>query len=311
MVFAPIVLFTYNRPEETRKTLQSILTNAECEKSVLYIFSDAPKKETDREKVEQVRKILHELPRNRFADIEIIEQTENRGLAKSIISGVQYVFEAHDRIIVLEDDCEVSPYFLNYMNGALEQYENDDSIGSISGYSPELKTKLDTDVYAVLRSCSWSWSCWKKVWDRVDFSVQDYPALRYNKAFIRDMNRAGNDRMYRLIRQVKYNLQSWSVRFGADLTKRGLLTVYPKYSYVKNIGLESGGVHSSKKAPKALKVTNKLAIPQPVFPSKLTENSEIEGEFRRIYGGNAVSRLKRDLYVFGGERIIDYVKRKK
>ena len=310
MNFAPIALFTYNRPEETSAALNAVYANPECGETVLFVFSDAPKKDADIEKVKKVRELLHNIPDDKFKDIRITEQTENQGLAKSIISGVNMVFKEFDRIIVLEDDCEVSPYFLNYMNKALEKYEKNDAIGSISGFSPVLKNAAADDVYAVLRSCSMSWASWKHVWERVDFDVKDYEELRHDKSFIHAMNRAGNDRMYRFIRQKKYNLQSWSIRFGADLTKRGLLTIYPKYSYVKNVGLESGGVHSSSNASDALKAANDMALKDPVLPDKLFENKKIEREFRRIYGGSLINRLKRNVYVYFAEGIIDNVRKK-
>ena len=310
MNLAPIALFTYNRPEETSATLDAICANPESTGSVLFVFSDAPKKEEDVDKVEKVRALRHGIPAGRFKEVRIIEQTSNLGLAKAIISGVNTVLAEFDRIIVLEDDCEVSPYFLNFMNKALEKYENSGSIGSISGFSPALKKAPDDDVYAVMRSCSMSWASWKYVWERVDFDVKDYRKMRNDIRFIRAMNRAGNDRMYRFIRQKKYDLQSWSIRFAADLTKRGLLTVYPKYSYVMNNGLESGGVHSSCSAPDALKTENDMAVRDPVLPDTLKENRKIEREFYSIYGGSMKSRIKRSIYVYLGERIIDRVKRK-
>ena len=37
--FAPIVLFVYNRPEHTRKTVEALLRNCGAEQTEIYIYS--------------------------------------------------------------------------------------------------------------------------------------------------------------------------------------------------------------------------------------------------------------------------------
>ena len=37
---APILLFVYNRPQHTRRLLDSLLANDECRLSSLYVYSD-------------------------------------------------------------------------------------------------------------------------------------------------------------------------------------------------------------------------------------------------------------------------------
>lgn len=311
MRYAPIVLFTYNRPLLTERTIYALSTNKECKDSELYIFSDAPKSNKDVKAVEEVRRVIEKIDLSAFKEVHKTYQKENKGLAKSVIDGVNAVFESHDSVIVLEDDCEVSPYFLNYMNGALNSYKDNPLIGSITGYSPFLRGKYKDDVYAVMRSCSWGWGTWRNIWSRMDFSMPQYFEWKKDIAFIRKMNRCGNDRMYRLIRQVKYSLQSWSIRFGAYLVAHDLLTVYPRYSYIMNKGLEEGGVHSSANAPQEMKVGNNMSVCDPVFPVGISENKEIEKEFYKIYGGSLLGCLKRIIYVYGGENIIDAVREKR
>lgn len=45
-------------------------------------------------------------------------------------------------MIVLEDDLVVSPYFLKYMNEALDFYEKEEQVISIHGYIYPVKQKL-------------------------------------------------------------------------------------------------------------------------------------------------------------------------
>ena len=52
---APVVLFTYNRPEHTRNTIEALAKNQLADQTDLYVFSDAAKKAGDVGKVEQIR----------------------------------------------------------------------------------------------------------------------------------------------------------------------------------------------------------------------------------------------------------------
>ena len=45
---APVILFTYNRPEHTRRTIEALAKNELAQDTELFVFSDAAKKEADR-----------------------------------------------------------------------------------------------------------------------------------------------------------------------------------------------------------------------------------------------------------------------
>src|ERR1039457_2588842 len=120
---APIVLFTYNRLLHTVSTVKSLQKNDMAETSELIVFSDGPKLESDSGKVQAVREYLKTIAG--FKRVSIIERDENIGLARSIIAGVTEIVEKNGRIIVLEDDMVTSPWFLRYMNEALELYQDE------------------------------------------------------------------------------------------------------------------------------------------------------------------------------------------
>ena len=66
--------------------------------------------------------------------LSYIIRKKNFGLAKNIVSGINYVFKENDKAIILEDDIIVSPFFLNYMNKNLNIYKNDKK-ASFFGFS--------------------------------------------------------------------------------------------------------------------------------------------------------------------------------
>ena len=42
-MFAPVIIFAFNRPNALKNTVQSLLQNEEAKKSDLYIFVDGPR----------------------------------------------------------------------------------------------------------------------------------------------------------------------------------------------------------------------------------------------------------------------------
>ncbi len=102
-------MFVYNRLRHTQQTIEALQKNELASDSELFIFSDGPKSNDEKEKVEIVRKYLKKI--DGFREITIIQRKNNLGLAKSIITGVTEVINKYGKIIVLEDDLVTSPYF--------------------------------------------------------------------------------------------------------------------------------------------------------------------------------------------------------
>ena len=123
-MYAPVVLFVYNREEHSRLVLEALKRNQGAEKNDLFIYSDAAKSENEREAVGKVRKYIRQISsENSFRSVTVIEAKENKGLAKSIIGGVTDVINKYGKVIVLEDDHITAPDFLTYMNSGLDFYE--------------------------------------------------------------------------------------------------------------------------------------------------------------------------------------------
>ena len=109
---APVILFTYNRQEHTRRTIEELAQDTE-----LFVFSDAAKKEADRGKVQEIRDYVAQA--GGFFKVTLIAREENYGLARNVIEGVTEIIERYGTVIVLEDDLVTIRYFLRFMNDAL------------------------------------------------------------------------------------------------------------------------------------------------------------------------------------------------
>ena len=159
---APIALFCFNRPIHLKKTLSSLKKNLLFNKSKIYIFADGAKTEKDLIDVDKVRNLVKNL--KGFKKKKIIFRKKNFGLAKNIISGVNYVLKKEKKIIVLEDDLITSKFFLSYMNKSLDYYKKENKVASIHGYIYPLNKKNLLDNFFIKGADCWGWGTWKRSW---------------------------------------------------------------------------------------------------------------------------------------------------
>ena len=245
MSLAPIVLFTFNRLDHTKKTIDALKKNILAKESELFIFSDGARNSEEYIKVKSIRRYLKSI--DGFKKIKIIESEKNRGLAKSVISGVTDIINKYGKVIVLEDDLVTSKYFLKYMNEALTIFKEREDIWSISGYGPNINIPTDykEDIYMTKRGSSWGWATWKDRWELVDWEVSDYNSFKKDRNMIREFNSSGKDLAPMLDDQISGRIDSWAIRWVYSQFRNDKYTVYPVKSLVRNIGNDLSGTHTT------------------------------------------------------------------
>ncbi len=285
-MIAPILIFCYNRPDHLQKTIASVKKNVLSKDSILYIFSDGSKSETDQVGVKRVRDFIETI--SGFKSINITLSEKNKGLAKSVIGGVSLVIKKHGRVIVLEDDILVSSDFLTFMNTALDKYEHHQKIYSVSGYSYKLEQlKRPDNLFLVKRASSWGWGTWENRWDSADWGVKDYQSFLSNTEQKASFQNAGKDQLVMLVKQMRGIINSWAVRWTFHHFKNEAYCLVPKFSKVKNIGTDGTGTN----------FTNSVAIydtelhSEPVvFPNEMRELPEVTSFIRNHYRPSLMRR---------------------
>ena len=242
---APVVLFTYNRLNETRRTIEALQRNFLSAHSDLFIFSDGPKNDLDAAKVSEVRKCFKNI--KGFKHVKIIEKEDNNGLANSIIAGVTEIIDIYGRIIVLEDDLITAPNFLDFMNQALDFYSSSPKIFSISGYTPNLSglVQYDQDFYLGKRASSWGWGTWTDRWNTVDWEVTDYENFSKDYKKRLAFSRIGSDMPRMLRNQMIGKIDSWAIRWCYYQFKHDLRTVFAGKSKISHIGISKEATHAA------------------------------------------------------------------
>lgn len=240
---APLVVFAFNRPDLLRVTLDALAKNLLADKTDLFIFVDGPRNESDIPKIEQVKEVAA-----KTAGFKTISQSfaeQNKGLAKSIISGTTSVIGQYGKVIVVEDDLYTSPSFLVYMNEMLQTFENDKRIFQVSGYSTKgcIPEGYDNPCYLSIRAHSWSWGTWKDRWETVDWDVKDFEQLKASRARQNAFNKGGSDLYGMLKGYMEGKNNSWYIRFNYEMHKQGRYSVCPLRSLVRNDGFVPESTH--------------------------------------------------------------------
>jgi hypothetical protein len=239
---APLILFVYNRLKHTQLTVSALQKNLLAADTPLYIYSDAAKTPADEASVQSVRDYLRTI--TGFKSISITERETNWGLANNIIDGVTRVVNEFGEIIVLEDDMVTSPYFLQFMNEALDVYRHNDKVACIHGYLYEMPEKLPDTFFLKGANC-WGWATWKRAWEIFEPDGQKLMDELVRRKLTKEFDYDGQHHFTLMLsHQIKGINNSWAIRWHASAYLHDMLTLYPGRSLVQNIGNDGSGVHS-------------------------------------------------------------------
>ena len=289
---SPIALFVYNRPLHTKLTVEALSNNIGSADSELYIFSDAPRNSAASKDVADVRSYINTV--DGFKNVTIIEREQNLGLAQSIIDGVSKLCDEYGRVIVLEDDLVTSPYFLTYMNTALERFQDIEQVMSISAFGRKeiidnLRTVEPYDAYFVQRNSSWGWGTWKDSWLLADWEVNTYDDFRKNKEQRNKFSKVGEDLCLMLDLQQHGFLDSWSIRWTYAHFLYNGVSLVPYRSYVQNIGFDGSGTHC--RSSNRFEVDLSTAKKSPNLPNSVHIRKDTYAAFYSLHKQRMISHI--------------------
>lgn len=245
-MYAPIILFVYNRIEHTKKAIENLKRCELAEDSILFIYSDGAKVGDEKE-VAMVREYVHQV--SGFKEINIIERKKNHGVEESEILGITEILALYPTAIILEDDLIVAKNFLSYMNYALDKYQNEKKVFYISGYNLlRLKSKDLPDCMFMRMACTWGWATWSDRWKCFEFPPRGVENILFDK---HKMKRYNLDNAYKswgsiLAEQYKANSYTWDTAWYVKVFNANGVILIPNVSLVINIGFDGSGVHCGR-----------------------------------------------------------------
>lgn len=292
---APVILFTYNRPEHTKNTIEALAANELADQTELYIFSDAAKSQKDESeearrawqenvrKVEQIRAYAAGV--QGFSHVTLVAREENYGLAKNIIEGVTEIVNRYGRVIVLEDDLVTNRFFLRFMNDGLDRYEEEKRVTGVTGYSfLDDHTDYDKSSYLCgLTGTSWSWATWADRWAAFDADAKGWERLVTDAAYRKRFNYDNTYNFYQILKaqQQDAGTNSWAIRwYYATFLQDGLILA-PTRSLVANDGWDGSGVHCGDGAAPGAVHALKTDAAVTFFPESIEELPEVRKRLKK------------------------------
>lgn len=241
-IAAPVALFIFRRPLHLRSAITSLLKCKGIQDTPIIVFGDGPRHDAERGEVQAAR----QLARDMLGDSAVFHFREtNVGLSRSIIEGVGDTCREYGRVIVLEDDLELAPSFLEYMNTALEKYAGEDRVLQISGHMfdvPEFEGSEEGMFLPI--TTSWGWATWQRAWDHFDPDATGWQSLQTDKALRRRFDIDGvYDYSGMLESQMTGRRDSWAVRWYWSVFRANGMTLFPPRTLVRNSGHDGSGTH--------------------------------------------------------------------
>jgi hypothetical protein len=292
---APVALFVYNRPDHTRRTVEALQQNTLAPRSDLFVFADGARSKAGSAGVQQVRQFIRGI--TGFRSITLIERDRNFGLTNSVIDGVSQIMRDCDRAIAVEDDLMTSPDFLTYINLALARYGTEYRIFSVSGfnYPVAAPASYPFDSYFAYCPMCWGWGMWKDRWQRIDWSVSDYPEFVKDRKQKKLFERGGGDLSWLLARQMAGKIDSWDTIWAYSHFKHDAVALLPVVSKVYNTGFDGSGIHC-RRAPFKQTLLTADTSSDYRFPEFVELHPYFVDEIRRLRHRSLPRRLGRFIY---------------
>jgi cbb3-type cytochrome oxidase subunit 3 len=239
---APVVLFIYNRPDHTARTLASLAANPLAAETDLIIHADGSKKPEHAHSVEEARAVARQA--RGFKSVRMIERERNLGLAQSVIAGVSEACADRGRVIVLEDDLLVAPQFLTFLNRGLQRFADEESVFQVSGYMFPVSIDQTCDGFFLPLINCWGWATWQRAWSQFDRSAAGYILLERDLKLRKRFNLDDHYDYFGMLRdQVTGKIDSWGVLWLLTVFLQDGLVFYPRKSLVHNVGVDGTGTH--------------------------------------------------------------------
>ena len=241
----PVLFIAFNRYDSAIQVFEAI---RQAKPPRFYFACDGPRNEQERARCEKVRSIVDLVDWECEVFTKFSEK--NLGVMMGESTAMDWFWENEEEGIVLEDDTYPSQSFFWYCQELLEKYRNDDRVWCIMGNNLmtewEVKGKESYYFSAHGYGAYWGWAGWRRVWQKYDVQMKDWPEVRDSGLLMGQFLTKGEMKEAYLLFEAQYDgrIRSWD--YQMDLARhlnRGV-TCMPNTNMIRNIGFGSEGTHT-------------------------------------------------------------------
>lgn len=241
----PVLIVGFARLSNILEIADTILRDAPC---CLIIQIDGGKFHRDSQ---EFRRFQAELEKKRPITTEVTVRLEssNLGIAQNLTNGVNHAFTDHSSVVVLEDDCYPSPIFYRFMKGALEEHNQNQKIGMVTGnaYIHYPPGPLFTEVSST--PLTWGWATWRDRWVGFDPKLSKFTPDEMDKAIARSSkNPLIRSHWRRRIRASLEDRNMWDAQWAVYMWIRSYSCLNPSTNLVSNKGVDDNATHTQSRS---------------------------------------------------------------
>lgn len=252
----PVLIITLCRYEHFRRCIESLKSNALANETEIFIGLDYPLNDSHKPGYLKIKNYLkNEI--DGFQKVHVLEQTKNLGADGNYKKVKEELYKYFDRYIFTEDDNEFSPNFLEYMNLTMNQYERDESVYAVSGYTYpiDLNDYHGTTFKLNYYFSAFGYGVWKekeeKAYQEINMS-HFYDSYR-NQRNMRALKCVSKNQYCNFVKgMLQYipeligedgEIQKIDLSFGLYMFFTNKNMIFPTVSKVRNWGYDGSGIH--------------------------------------------------------------------
>lgn len=234
----PILVLAFIRPIETMNLVKKLV---QLGVSNIYISIDGPRNERDSSIQKVMRTQIEDYLSSEHVQWHIQHGSQNLGVRKGVLHGLDWFFRDREMGIVLEDDLAIESDFLSFCNQYLKEIDQAERIWMISGM--QLLDKYSDSRTHILSSYPmiWGWATTAKKWQEMRTSVEGQKYL--------DPKSFGFQRSYfwnkGLSRVKSGELDTWDLPLAVAFLQNTRFCLISNQNLVKNIGFGPEASHTS------------------------------------------------------------------
>lgn len=166
----PILLITFNRPENVKVVLNEI---RKLQPKQLFIAQDGPRENRpeDISLCQEVRDTVNEMV-DWPCEMNTLFSPQNLGCGQGPVAAMDWFFKNVEYGIILEDDINPHPLFFPFMKDLLIRYKDDKRIGMVCGHNLQ-RAYYGKKSYHFTNTMAGTlgWGTWRRVWQDFKWDI--------------------------------------------------------------------------------------------------------------------------------------------
>lgn len=246
MTYYPILIPTLCRVDHFMRCVESLSKCTHANNTELVIGLDYP---LTQEHYNGYNKILNYIPTiNGFKKVTLLKREKNFGPMNNVYSLQEYAWKNYDACIIVEDDTEYSPCFLDFINKCLYKYKDNMKITSVGGYLQSEYYKYipkGQKTLCLRGSNAWGYAIWKDKYYRILRKDNSYfEHILHSFTLSWKIFKTHHGMLNMLIIMLRTHDDYDDVKYGIVNVLEDRYQLRPTFSLVRNWGNDGSGEHS-------------------------------------------------------------------